>query len=137
MATQESFRQLMQQMRDQSEYWSEWLVSDFVSSLELRMSELRLSRRELAERLDVSPAYITKALRGRTNFTVESMAKFARAVDSVVRVHLAPIGSSTRWMDVYNGPEVPDCDNASGQVEFVTDGTAVPAAVRIVASGGS
>jgi len=103
MAQARTFRDLFRQARARDEFWEEWLVGDFVDALARRMSQIRLSRSALAERLQATPAYVTKVLRGDANFTIQSMAKLARATDSVVRVHLAPVGTSTRWIDRFNG----------------------------------
>jgi len=103
MANTRTFEELLAQARSDDAYWQEWLVGDFVEALSSRMDELGVSRSQLALALSTSPAYITKVLRGESNFTIRSMVKLARAVRSVVRVHLAPIGASTRWIDSLNG----------------------------------
>ncbi|MBA4386487.1 MAG: hypothetical protein C0404_00820 [Verrucomicrobia bacterium] len=41
----------------------------------------KITRSELARRLNVSPAYITKVLRGHANLSLESLAKLAFALD--------------------------------------------------------
>ena len=48
-----------------------------------------VSRGELARRLEVSPAYITKVLRGNVNFTLDSMVRLVRGAGgrSVFRLH--------------------------------------------------
>jgi transcriptional regulator with XRE-family HTH domain len=54
-----------------------------------RMERLGVSRSELARRLGTSPAYVTKILRGDTNFTLSSLAKIAEALGSRVELRLA------------------------------------------------
>lgn len=55
-----------------------------------RMDRLGVSRSELARRLGTSPAYVTKILRGDTNFTLGSLAKIAEALGSRLELRLEP-----------------------------------------------
>jgi len=49
-----------------------------------------VSRSELARRLGVSPAYVTKVLRGNVNFTLDSMVRLVRAAGGDVSLQVAP-----------------------------------------------
>jgi hypothetical protein len=49
-----------------------------------------VTRSDLARRLGVSSAYITKGLRGNINFTVDSMVRLVRAAGAEIRVQVAP-----------------------------------------------
>src|SRR5205809_81544 len=103
MAKIKTFHELFEQAQRKEEYWERWLVGDFIEALAFRMENLNISRSALAAKLGASPAYVTKVLRGETNLTVQSMAKLARALESVVRIHLAHIGTTTRFVDIVNG----------------------------------
>jgi transcriptional regulator with XRE-family HTH domain len=87
---------LLRELQADGAYWDAWLIGDFAEELSERMRQENISRSALAKKLGTSQAYITKILRGDTNFTIRSMTQLARAVNSVVRVHLAPAGSSTK-----------------------------------------
>jgi transcriptional regulator with XRE-family HTH domain len=51
--------------------------------------ELGISRTDLAERLDSSPAYVSKVLNGTAgNFQLSTMAKLARAIGAIVQIRL-------------------------------------------------
>ena len=76
---------------------------DFVESLSARMEDLSRSAAQLAEAIGASLPYVSKLLRGEENLTIRSMAKLARATKSVVRIHLAPDGTSTRSIDRADG----------------------------------
>jgi transcriptional regulator with XRE-family HTH domain len=82
------------------EYWSHAAMRFFVRDLGQRMEDLKMSRAELARKLDSSSAYVTKVMRGDVNFTLETMTKLAIAVQSrlVVRIEpeLAAIANVTR-----------------------------------------
>ena len=85
--------------KESVEYWTETAITDFTEELCRRMDEQGVSRTELARRIDSSQAYVTKLLRGNVNFTLSTMTKLARALDTVVRVHLAPEGAIVKWED--------------------------------------
>jgi transcriptional regulator with XRE-family HTH domain len=117
-----TFAELIGKARRTDAYVAEWAVSDFTEELTRRMEELGLSRVALAERIGASPPYVTKVLRGDANFTIRSLTKLARAVDSVLRLHLAPIGSTTVWVDEIAG--------------FAENGSAVSNKTMTVSFGG-
>ncbi|MDR2174922.1 MAG: helix-turn-helix transcriptional regulator [Synergistaceae bacterium] len=62
------------------EYWAELAKLDFAVELNSKMEEQKLSRTELAKKVSVSKAYISKILGGYANFTIESMSKLAFAL---------------------------------------------------------
>lgn len=61
--------------------------------LRRRLEASGLSRSALARRLGASPAYVTKVLRGRTNFTLDSLVKIAAALGAEVEVRLGGAGA--------------------------------------------
>jgi plasmid maintenance system antidote protein VapI len=63
------------------------------------MGILKMNNATLAEAAGVSPAYITKVLRGSENFTLETMSKLAMAVGGKVRIHIADQNARTHWTD--------------------------------------
>jgi transcriptional regulator with XRE-family HTH domain len=84
-----SFKELFDQARGRDTYWVASLILDFTEGLHRIMEANGVSRSELARRLGVSPAYITKALRGNVNFTVDSMVRLVRAAGGEVSIHVA------------------------------------------------
>lgn len=52
--------------------------------------------------IGATPAYISKLLRGATNFTLDTMVKIAAALDCEFRCHLQPAGAQSQWLDVYS-----------------------------------
>ena len=70
-----------------------------------RMREARVSRSDLARNIGATPAYVSKLLRGATNFTLDTMVKIAHAVDCEFRCHLQPSGAKSQWVDVYSSPK--------------------------------
>ena len=62
-------------------YYEEGLFIDIAARVIDAMEARGITRSDLARRLDVSPAYITKILRGHANLSLESLAKLAFALD--------------------------------------------------------
>jgi plasmid maintenance system antidote protein VapI len=85
-----SFKELFDQAKTRNTYWVGSLILDFTDGLHKIMEESGVSRSELARRLGVSPAYITKVLRGNVNFTLDSMVRLVRAAGGEVSLQVAP-----------------------------------------------
>lgn len=81
-------------------YWAEGAWLRFTEELLALMTAQKITRADLARRVGVSPAYITKVFRGTVNLTLETMSRLALAVGASVRLHVAPIDQRTRWNDV-------------------------------------
>lgn len=104
-------RRLIEKAEHSPLYWAEAVWLQFTEDLHSLMQSKNITRAELARRLGVSPAYITKVFRGTVNLTLESMCRLTLAVDASPRLHVAPIDKVTRWNDVPSINEV--------QTEFV------------------
>lgn len=61
---------------------------EFAFNIDQAIVEQRSTRKEIAEKVGTSPAWITKVLRGDANLTIESMAKLADAVGKILSVEL-------------------------------------------------
>ena len=82
----ESMRKRIAELENSPIYWAENAKNDFSMELCSIMEEQGVSRSELARRIGVSPAYITKALGGTMNFSIESMSKLAFAVGAKIGI---------------------------------------------------
>jgi transcriptional regulator with XRE-family HTH domain len=69
-------------------FWTHKAMREFTIGVIMRMDERGTSRAQLAETLKVSPAYVSKVLRGDVNLTLESMVKLARAVGGRLSVSI-------------------------------------------------
>ena len=74
------FYKALEEAKHHSPYYEEKLLLDVADRIIEEMDRSDISRVELAKRLGVSPAYITKILRGHANLTIESLAKIAFAL---------------------------------------------------------
>jgi transcriptional regulator with XRE-family HTH domain len=98
----EQIQAALSQARETHEYRAEGASIEFTNALVTRMREVGVSRSELARKIRANPAYISKILRGETNFTLDTMVKIATALDSDFRCHLQPSGAKSQWLDVYS-----------------------------------
>jgi len=93
-----SFAELFAEAKQRDAYWVADAIYTFTEELHKRAEAKGLSRADLARRLGVSPAYITKVFRGDVNFTVETMVRLARAVGGKLHLHLAPKEQKVSWV---------------------------------------
>jgi len=91
-----SFKELFDQAKERDTYWVTSLILDFTEGLHKMMEVNVVSRSELARRLGVSPAYITKVLRGNVNFTLDSMVRLVRAAGGDISLQVAPKAQKKR-----------------------------------------
>lgn len=84
--------------RNTDAYRAEGASIRFTEDLVARMKASGLTRSALAEKIGSSPAYITKILRGDTNFTLDSMVKMANAVgcDLIIGLQSLEAGRKSR-----------------------------------------
>jgi transcriptional regulator with XRE-family HTH domain len=66
------------------------MILDFTDGLHNIMEANGITRTDLARRLGVSPAYITKVLRGNVNFTVDPMVRLVKAAGGEISVQVPP-----------------------------------------------
>jgi len=74
------FAEWLEEFRDDPEYISHGLLMDATDLICREMEAQGLSRRELAERLGVSPQYVTKFLNTPGNTTLLQIVRFAQAL---------------------------------------------------------
>jgi len=95
----ESFAQLYEEAKKQDAYWVADAIYTFTEELHNLAEIGKVSRTELARRMEVSPAYITKIFRGDVNFTIDTMVRLARRVGARLHLHLAPETQEAGWVD--------------------------------------
>jgi plasmid maintenance system antidote protein VapI len=90
----------IERAKGRDRFWVETAILEFTEEVSARMQTLGVNKSQMADRLQVRPAFITKLLRGNNNFTIETMVKACRALDADLRTHLQPHGATSRWFDV-------------------------------------
>ncbi len=97
---EKTFSSLLARAKERDSYWTARAVHEFTEDLCRLMEQRGVTKAELAKRLGSSPAYVTKALQGNTNFTIESMVRLTRALDGKISLHVGRSEDHTRWFDV-------------------------------------
>lgn len=95
-----TFKALIAKARERDSYRAAKVTLDFTEDLVRLMEQRGVSNAELAKKIGSSPAYVTKVLRGDTNFTIETMVRFARVLDGELCVHVCRKEDHVRWIDV-------------------------------------
>jgi transcriptional regulator with XRE-family HTH domain len=98
--TAQAFKELFATARKRFAYFLEGAIIGFTEDVVTRMKELKVSKSDLAKKLDCNPAYVTKVLRGSTNFTLSSMVKIGLALDSELEVRLRPKTVKEDWSGI-------------------------------------
>lgn len=86
----EALREKINAARGTFDYRLEKILLQLGEDICLLMEQQRLSRTQLAERMGVSPAYITKILSGNPNLTIKSLLKLADAMGKELTLQFAP-----------------------------------------------
>lgn len=85
-----NFRDLFADVEKRDSYWSENAITEFSVELLQLMKQRGLSKKDFAEKIGKSQAYITKVFKGNANFTIETMVKLTRALDGDLSLHVTP-----------------------------------------------
>jgi len=94
-----TFREWTQEAEADPVYWTERAILSVTEEIFVAMEKRGMQRSELARRLGTSPAYVTKILRGKANFTLESLARIGLALGGEFQFHFSPHEVRTRRFD--------------------------------------
>lgn len=95
--TTDSFADIFSRAQKTPEFWEQMKVIEFTELVAARMEQTKTTQIELAKRIDVSPARVTKLLSGTNNFTVRLMAKVAHALGADLHFELRERDMSAQW----------------------------------------
>lgn len=98
-----SFKDRINALKKTRDYCLEEAKLEFVAGLNRLMRRRGITNSKLAEELETSNAYITKVMRGDTNFTIESMVKITHALGGKIHIHVAESDANVRWLEHLNG----------------------------------
>lgn len=82
-----NLRDLLEQHRYDEDFIYEGLVLDLSYALKKIMEEKGITKKQLAEKMGVSPAYITKIFKG-SNISLRTVAKILAALEVDARINL-------------------------------------------------
>ncbi len=85
-------------LKDSPSYMAESNKINFAVEIEKAISANKISQTQLAEIIGVSPAYISKILRGDANLTIETMTKFAYSLGKCLHLYLANKDATVKWV---------------------------------------
>ncbi|VVN20667.1 hypothetical protein PS662_04350 [Pseudomonas fluorescens] len=97
-----SFKERIAELRKTRLFCQEQAKLEFVGGITRLMNAKGVNNAMLAERMETSPAYITKAMRGDANFTIESMVKITHSLGGRIHIHVADAEASVRWLEHFN-----------------------------------
>lgn len=83
------------------DYQTELSIIDFNEKIIAKMEELKISRAELAKRLGVSKAFVTKVLNGNPNMTIKTLISLTLALDCQLYQDIYPRGFKVVRRPVY------------------------------------
>src|SRR4051812_11852605 len=92
-----SLKALVDAARNRLAYHVEKAIIEFTETVAKQMLASNVSKSQLAEKLECSQPFVTKVLRGNNNFTLETMVKIARALESELKVELVPKAAAKSW----------------------------------------
>lgn len=78
-------------------YEREGVAEQFIAQVETHRAAQKLSRSDLARRMDCKPANITRIMRRTSNLTLDTLVDLALAVSCRVRILLEPIAIREAW----------------------------------------
>lgn len=92
-----TFKRRLEKAKQNLHFSVQRVILDFTEQVIRRMQILGINKAGLAERLDTSPAYVTKMLKCETNFTIESMTKLANVLEAGLEIRLCAKNFGSEW----------------------------------------
>jgi predicted transcriptional regulator len=83
-----SFAEIFEESKRSDVFWEELAILNFTNNVLDRLRVLGLTKKNLADMMQVSPAYVTKLMGGSNNFTLRTMAKIAHLLETELEVTL-------------------------------------------------
>lgn len=92
MNAEKWFKEQLDKFKDDVEFLTEKVILDFTEQVVAYMEKRGINRAELAKRLGVSKAFITKLLNGNPNLTIKTMVSLAKTLNCDLNIELCPEG---------------------------------------------
>lgn len=117
MKTNEWFIKNLEEFKFDTEFLTEELIIEFNEQIVKQMKKMNLKRVELAKKLGVSKAFITKLLNGNSNLTIKTMVALAKALDCKLDIDLCPLDYNSIK---YYIPKINDINNSDFKTTIKT-----------------
>lgn len=95
-----SFKRLIDNRKKTTSYKVERIKLSIALAINRLILSSGISKKDLAEKIEVSPAYISKALKGDVNFTIETLVKLTDGLDSNIHINFTHKDNSFRWFEI-------------------------------------
>ena len=90
MDTEAWYKKKLASVKDDFDFKFESFILDITESIREMLKEKGITMTNLAGKLNVTPAAISKLLRGESNFTIKKLMEIAEAIDLKLEINLAP-----------------------------------------------
>jgi len=99
-----SFSELGSDLENDELFLVEKNILEFTLQLQQLMERKGISKKDLAEAIGTSQAYITKVFKGKANFTIATMTKLSKAIGGRVNIHVtSEEEKNPRWYRAIEG----------------------------------
>lgn len=95
-----SFGDYLDKLKNTAEYYAAAAKDNFVNELLRVMGEKNINQKELAQKVGVSNAYVSRVLGGDMNLSIESMSKFAFALGARIEISAKPIAAEKNAVSI-------------------------------------
>lgn len=85
-----SFNDYLKSLKDTPEYIAAEIYDEFTESVWRIRRQKGIKQKEIAEKMGVSPSYLSKQLSGRQKLTISAICKIAHALNCDVKIELVP-----------------------------------------------
>lgn len=89
------FEKLTAKIEGEFDYRLERIILNLTEDICQRMETLKMNRTQLANKLDVTPAAVTKILNGNSNFTLRTLLTLSDALDADLRIEFSAKTANT------------------------------------------
>lgn len=103
METPEALRRALEDLDTNPYYVAEHLKLAIADEVIICLRQKGWTKSDLARRLGKSRQYVTKMLKGDTNFTLETLAALSIALEKDFHFAFSERGASVRWLQVVRG----------------------------------
>lgn len=110
MKPEKWFRETLESVKDDLEFRLETKILDLTEKICEVMERKKISRKELAKRLKVTPANVTKILRGSSNFTLKSLLSLADVLELDLDIRFTERKKQATTIQLHHIRETVDID---------------------------
>jgi transcriptional regulator with XRE-family HTH domain len=100
MKKTKKIKNFLREIKKTDSFIAEQIKLDFIIQIYKLMKESNITQKEFAKKLNVSEAYVSKILKGDINFTIDTMVKLTRALNSNLHIKVVPDYKNVKWFSV-------------------------------------